>query len=252
MPSAVAAVAVAGEWGAEEEQLSLPPQPPSLAPPAVAAAAGAAEGGSKPQHQVLYEGWMEKRGAYTGTWRRRFLRLCDDGVLRYCGSDGACLCGMGLGMSVWRTWTNVVVLRDRLCTHTLTRSPSFLKHKTTQPNATHTRTAPPPLFPETPHHLDTTTIKHRHHPLPFPLTPAQPNATHTLALHRHHPPRRRPVGPHPPRRPRLPLFFKHKHKHTTRPAPPPFPFPFPLFLSPPPPTHSPQGTQRRGRGRVLH
>lgn len=51
---------------------------------------------------VIYEGWMEKRGAYTGTWRRRFFRLCEDGVLHYCGSDGA-----------WFRW--LVGWLDRVC-----------------------------------------------------------------------------------------------------------------------------------------
>lgn len=97
----------------EEEQEqpppSLPPQPPTAPPLPSAADAGAGGGeealpsatrmaaGGEPLPwavecegpRVLHEGWMEKRGAYTGTWRRRLLRLGEDGVLRYCGSDGA-------------------------------------------------------------------------------------------------------------------------------------------------------------------
>ena len=84
----------------EEPSLLLPPPPPQQQQEEEDAAAGpittsirssseattAAGGGAC--WSVLFEGWMEKRGDYTGTWRRRFFRLGDDGVLRYCGSDG--------------------------------------------------------------------------------------------------------------------------------------------------------------------
>lgn len=70
---------------------SIAPNPP---PPAAAATVAAAkqraegEGEEAAGVRVLHQGWMEKKGAYTGVWRRRYLRLGADGVLRYCGSDG--------------------------------------------------------------------------------------------------------------------------------------------------------------------
>lgn len=64
---------------------------PAIPTPAPAIAAKAKREEGEGEMRVLYQGWMEKRGAYTGAWRRRYLRLGADGVLRYCGSDGGWL-----------------------------------------------------------------------------------------------------------------------------------------------------------------